>query len=126
MDDDRLQEALNRAAETETANTESAGRATQGRERFARERFRAIFRRALVLMALLPIVGLGGIVALFIGGPSNPPPLAGLVIWGAVFAGVYAAWFVNWRCPVCGAYLGGGFWGFLSVRHCLWCGSELK
>ena len=125
MDDDRLQEALNRANETEAAQAGSNGTVRQGGERSARHRFRAIFRRALVLMALLPIVALAGIVAFLVSGPSNPPPLAELVIWGVVFFGLYAAWIVNWRCPVCGAYLGGGWWGFFSVRHCLKCGAEL-
>ena len=125
MDDDRLQEAINRAEETETAEAGSDATAREDRPRPSRERFRVIFRRALLLMALLLIAALVGVVALFSGGPSNPPPLAGFVILAAVLAALYAAWFLNWRCPECGAYLGSGFWGTFSVRRCLNCGSEL-
>ena len=70
MDDDRLQEALDRADGTEAAQA-SDGTARQGGERSSRQRFRAIFRRALVLMALLPIVGLVGIVAILLGVPPT-------------------------------------------------------
>ncbi len=77
-------------------------------------------------MALLPIAALAGIVALLLGSPSNPLSLTGLVIWAAVIVGLNVAWFVNWRCPICGAYLGGGFWGMFSVRNCIRCGSKLK
>lgn len=77
-------------------------------------------------MALFPLVVLVGIVALALGGPSQPPSLAAFVIFMSVLMVLMVAFVANWRCPVCGGYLGRGFWGIFSVCHCLRCGAALR
>jgi hypothetical protein len=127
MFDDRLQEAANRAEETEAAKVGSDLTDREAaRRRSAPKRFRVIFRRALFLMALFGVVLLAGIVGLILAASSSPFSWPWLIVWGAMVIAVNIAWFVNWRCPVCGEYLGGGYWGMFSVRHCLNCGADLE
>jgi len=91
MDEDRLQEAINRAEETEAAQASSDGTVRQARGRSSRERFRTIFRRALLLLALSGVVIFVGIVAIMLADPSRPLSWAGLVIWAAVIIGLNVA-----------------------------------
>jgi len=127
MSDDRLQEAVNRAEETEAAKAGSDVTERQDAlRRSARERFRVIFRRALLLMALSGVIALVGLVGLILPAGSTPFTWAWILVSAAMIIAVNIAWFVNWRCPVCGAYLGGGYWGMFSVRHCLNCGADLE
>jgi hypothetical protein len=125
VDEDRLQEATNRAEETKAAQVSSDETVRHARGRSSRDGFRTIFLRALLLLAVSGVVLLISIVWIIVADPSRPLSWAGLVIWAAAIIGLNVAWFLNWRCPICGGYLGGGYWGMFSVRHCLNCGAEL-
>lgn len=89
-------------------------------------RFRALFRRALYILGFGAAVLIVGAIALIALAPSTGPGLvAVLLVWFVLLAAMALLWYLNWRCPSCGSYLGGGFRGFLNVSRCPSCGARL-
>ncbi len=87
--------------------------------------FERIFRRALILIGIgvLLVIGMFAMIP-FVTSTGWVPGI--LIVWLVAFMAVAIASVVNWRCPVCGGYLGKGFWGMFSVTHCMHCGARLK
>ncbi len=89
-------------------------------------RFRALYRRALYILGSGAVVIVVGAIALALLAPSSGPGVvAFLLVWFVILAGIAIFWYLNWRCPACGSYLGGGFRGFLDVKSCPSCGARL-
>jgi len=116
--DDDFQDAVSRVQE-DWANP--PGR----RNVSARTEFRRIYRRALSILGLEFLLVVAMLFAVPFASSSGAFPIA-FLLWAIAFAALSIAYVVNWRCPVCGGYLGQGFWGIFSVSHCIRCGASLK
>lgn len=89
-------------------------------------RFRAIYRRALYILGFeAAVIVVGAIAILALSPTTEAGVIAALLVWFVLIASMAILWYLNWRCPACGAYLGGGVRGFLSVKNCLSCGARL-
>lgn len=87
-------------------------------------RFRVIYRRALYLIALEVLLAF--VAAVLLAFVPFSEFLLAYLLWASGFIAVAILYVVNWRCPACRGFLGGGFWGLFSVSHCLRCGVALK
>ncbi len=91
----------------------------------ARAQFKVIFRRALYIIGVQVVLVI--ILLVFIPlAPSLETLQTGFVMWFVLFVVFWAAYIINWRCPICGGFLGQGFWGIFSVSHCMRCGARLE
>lgn len=95
-----------------------------------RLQFASVFQETLILGGATFLITILGGVTLFLashqGVRFGPFEWFLFIAWLAVAFGLLAITYDTWRCPVCGSYLGQGFWGIGDVVHCMSCGTRLK
>lgn len=89
-------------------------------------RFRSVLRRASLILGSEVVVILVGVVFVVLwASVPGVPALAVLMVWFVLVAALVFLWYVNWRCPACGSYLGKAPWDMFRVERCLTCGTRL-
>lgn len=120
--DEDFRDAVSRVHEEWGETPRTPGSFSQGTS--AVGAFRRVYRRALYLAGLQALLLVLAFVTISIASSGLAVALA--FFWMFAFIAALVGSVVNWRCPVCGGYLGKGFWGMFSVSHCIRCGARLK